>query len=220
MRNIFFRKIVVSLFLIGISSICWADRNSLLDVVSSPMSELEVSNALFKRAKDKRFLIDLSQYWETQRLSTSTKIDQFDSDLVRLTMSFLILQGVRNCMINYETSDLRDFILEKINSDEKLVRVFALRYIGMTGVESDIEFLRNEVLKEVPGFSEAAFMSLRYIHTEKALNVIRELRNKVSGEDLHRNITEYLDEVGDNKLIKYSKYCEEKYGPPILEVER
>lgn len=134
--------------------------------------------------------------------------EKLDDDIVRLALANVLMQAKRHCRINANMADLHDFVKSKAMSDDLRVKGRATYLLGLSGYEEDIPYLSSIVEAELEGYAEEAALSLAFIHSDAALDAIRDLEGKANRSSLKAFLQEILEQYQSHALVEYSKGCE------------
>lgn len=191
-------------------SIGMANQQQLIDMVKSHTDVDNIYNEINATQWSDSNLSALSYLWNQDltyaTISRSTK----DADIIRLAISNVLMQSIRHChAIQITMEELHNFVLSKAQSNNASVRGRATLLLGLAGYESDIPFLSSVVLVEEQGYAEEAARSLTFIHSEAALNALRNLSEVVSRPSLKSYLERLITGYGRDHLIQRSIECDE-----------
>lgn len=134
-------------------------------------------------------------------------LEMVSSNMVRVALAGVLLQGARHCLIGVDAYELHDFLLAMTKSADRAIEGRATLLLGLAGYESDIPYLSSIVLQEEPGFAEDAVLSLSFISSDLVLHEMMGLREEVHRQALRDLLDKKIDELSRYRLRDYSEGC-------------
>ncbi|NEV65217.1 hypothetical protein [Thiorhodococcus minor] len=202
---------VILCFLLGLPSSCLAQQ-SVLEIIRNESDIDKVYNAIGNVEWSAANLELISEIWRNGLDEFSAvERNERDSDIIMLSIANVLMQAIRHCKVRgINLSDVHDFVLSRIRSEDLSIRGRATILLGLAGYNSDIPFLLSVVREEEMGYAEEAALSIRFIHTDESLAALRQELKDVRRPSLKRFLKDLLKDYGTYPIREFSESCESK----------
>ena len=175
--------------------------------INLPISEysnrlIDIQNALnsawAKHSKDVQFGKYLLDLWNNEEPGVPDESwKEINHPVIKTEIALLLGQARRHCLINTDISELRSYVLENLESSNKLAKSVAVDALGIVGNSEDIPLLAKMVLEEKEGWAESAAGSLRSMRSKEALVKLEELSKSVKRKSLKEFVGNILSDYGE-----------------------
>lgn len=158
------------------------------DLIAFRQPVNDVLNALNRDWSDgnrELFAKELVQLWQREHfLNSKDRHNLLEATRVRIQFAGLLGMTERLCLDSVSKKELRDYVLNYVQSNNLSERALAIRMLGYVGNVDDVRFLSVIVKQEEQGVATFAALSLDTLHKTEAIHELFELEKNIKDPEL------------------------------------